>query len=300
MKGGTVMKNQKGFTLIEIVVTVVILAVLMAVAVPISLSFMDDIHEQRILNEAQAVYNVAKSNSRSNKVSLQGSYIDSSGTYYEIDTSIMSSYVSKAKGTGVIKELRYENGEIVLFRYKYDETTYVRYTKDTGIFEIETNPDIQTIAEIIMTSEIPSQKIHNYFNSRPADTAINSTIDSEAPSKEESNNELNGIGNEIYNWLNESGINSNYFSWKVIFEKKETDANKCEHGKRYVYAMYICEKKINASMEGQKLDVKVYKFYADGCQYNLDKSFGTTIQSEVVIKDWKGYKFPVLKIGDVI
>ena len=37
------MKNIKGFTLIEVIVTITLLAVLMAIVVPISLSYMDNI-----------------------------------------------------------------------------------------------------------------------------------------------------------------------------------------------------------------------------------------------------------------
>lgn len=288
------MKNQKGFTLVEIIVTVVILAVLMAVAVPVSLSYIDDVQEKKILNEAQAVYNVAKVGSRSNRLSLAGQYVSTSGTYYEIDSDLLASYVSKAKGTGVIKNLEFVDDDIVFFRYKYNETTYVRYSKETGIFEIEKNPNIGTIAEIIMTSEYPSKKIHDYFSTKN----VNDTIDSEAPSKEQSS-KFNGIGKDIYNWLNESGINSDYFSWKVIFDKKETDQNLCEHGRRYVYAMYICEKKIDSTMIGQEINVNVYKFYADGCKYDLDKSFDTTLKAKIVNKNHEGFNYPVLEINGV-
>ena len=52
------LNNQKGFTLVEIIVTVVILAILMAVAVPVSMSYFDDVHEKRIINEAQSVFHV--------------------------------------------------------------------------------------------------------------------------------------------------------------------------------------------------------------------------------------------------
>lgn len=289
------MKNNKGFTLVEIIVTVVILSILMAVAVPISLSFMDDVGDTKILNEAQAVYNVAKSSSKSNRLSLEGQYISGSGTYYETNNSIMASYVAKAKGTGTIKDLRYENSDLIYFRYKYSEAKYVLYTKESGEFIIETNPDLKTISEIIMTSKDTSGKIHNYFDGRP----VGSTIDSEATSKEDSNGKLNGIGHDVYTWLNENGINSNYFSWKIIFDKKETDNNTCEHNKRYVYAIYISEKKITEAMKDQEVNVSVYKFYADGCIYNLDESFDTMIKARVAIKNVSGYSFPVLVINDI-
>ena len=54
------------------------------------------------------------------------------------------------------------------------------YTKESNEFVIETNPDLSTIAEIIMTSEEPMSQIKDYFNTK----AVGSVADSEAPSKE--------------------------------------------------------------------------------------------------------------------
>lgn len=286
------MNNQKGFTLVEIIVTVVILAILMAVAVPVSMSYFDDVHEKRIINEAQSVFHVAESGSRSNRASLNGTYHSSSGTYYEVNNDILQSYVSKANGSGAIKDLRFENDKISYFRYKYDETTYVLYTKESNEFVIETNPDLSTIAEIIMTSEEPMSQIKDYFNTK----AVGSVADSEAPSKEATGGKLHGIGSAISRWLNDSGINSDYFSWKIIFEKKETDNRMCEHKFRYVYAMYICNEKITKAMVGKELEVCVYKFYADGCVYNLDDSFGSTIKCKVIMQTTQGYTYPILQI----
>ena len=91
-------------------------------------------------------------------------------------------------------------------------------------------------------------------------------------------------------------INSDYFSWKIIFEKKETDDRMCEHKFRYVYAMYICNEKITKAMVGKELEVCVYKFYADGCVYNLDDSFGSTIKCKVIMQTTQGYTYPILQI----
>jgi len=95
------MKNIKGFTLIEVIVTITLLAVLMAIVVPISLSYMDNIQEKKILNEAEAVLSQARSGAHSDRLSLEGKYLSHSGTYTETDSTLLSLYVSKANGVGV-------------------------------------------------------------------------------------------------------------------------------------------------------------------------------------------------------
>lgn len=50
------MKNKKGFTLIEIIVVVVILAVLLAVAVPSVLKYINEADDAKYMTQARAVY----------------------------------------------------------------------------------------------------------------------------------------------------------------------------------------------------------------------------------------------------
>lgn len=53
-------KNKKGFTLIEIIVVVVILAVLMAVAVPSVLKYLDEADDAKYMAQARAAYTIMK------------------------------------------------------------------------------------------------------------------------------------------------------------------------------------------------------------------------------------------------
>ena len=112
------MKNIKGFTLIEVIVTITLLAVLMAIVVPISLSYMDNIQE--------------KNGAHSDRLSLEGKYLSHSGTYTETDSTLLSLYVSKANGVGVIQSLRYEDGNVTYMKYQYNHSTIVIYTKETN------------------------------------------------------------------------------------------------------------------------------------------------------------------------
>ncbi|WP_082189878.1 prepilin-type N-terminal cleavage/methylation domain-containing protein [Candidatus Stoquefichus sp. SB1] len=51
-------KNKKGFTLIEIIVVVVILAVLMAVAVPSVLKYVDEANDAKYITQARSAYTI--------------------------------------------------------------------------------------------------------------------------------------------------------------------------------------------------------------------------------------------------
>ena len=126
------MKNIKGFTLIEVIVTITLLAVLMAIVLPISLSYMDDIQEKKILNEAESVLSQARSGAHSDRLSLEGKYLSHSGTYTETDSTLLSLYVSKANGVGIIQSLRYEDGNVTYMKYQYNHSTIVIYTKETN------------------------------------------------------------------------------------------------------------------------------------------------------------------------
>lgn len=49
-------KNKKGFTLVEVIVVLVILAILIALAVPSVMKYIDDANEAKYLAEARAAY----------------------------------------------------------------------------------------------------------------------------------------------------------------------------------------------------------------------------------------------------
>ena len=49
-------KNKKGFTLIELVVVLVIIAILAAITVPVVTGYIEDANNARYISEAQAVY----------------------------------------------------------------------------------------------------------------------------------------------------------------------------------------------------------------------------------------------------
>ena len=52
------LKNNKGFTLVEIIVVLVILAILAAIAVPAVLGYVDESKKTRYIEEAHSIYTV--------------------------------------------------------------------------------------------------------------------------------------------------------------------------------------------------------------------------------------------------
>lgn len=53
-------RNKKGFTLVEVIVVLVILAILIAIAVPSVMKYIDDANDAKYLAEARAVYVAAE------------------------------------------------------------------------------------------------------------------------------------------------------------------------------------------------------------------------------------------------
>ena len=130
------MKN-KGFTLVEIVVTVAILTVLLAVGVPGLMSYFDDTHEKKILNDANAVLNVAKTYNESNKASLEGRYKASD---FDVNSEMNQEYLTdiedKADVNGNIIKITYKDRKVVSLIYHLDGQDAI-YDQNKNQFRIE-------------------------------------------------------------------------------------------------------------------------------------------------------------------
>lgn len=112
-------KNIKGFTLIEMIVSIVIMAVLMSVVVPVSMRYFDDVENQKIINEANAIYEIAKSEMPSKNDSLAGIYqFEADGEVK--DEEIKKKMVEKANGKGTLETLKYSEGDISDLTYVLD------------------------------------------------------------------------------------------------------------------------------------------------------------------------------------
>ena len=236
------MNNQKGFTLVEIIVTVVILAVLMAVAVPVSMSYFDDVNEKRILNEGQNVLAVARN--RVNKLSLGGSYnevdIASTNDTHSYTSSQRQEIVDKASGSGILTELVYFNSDVTRMRYYIDNVFVVWDGKE---LRIDKDFHIDNVIEVMAGSGSIMNEIKNFFNGH-------SEIDSEAPTAAEAN--LNGVGSRIRTFLLNQGMDIDNLSWTILKTNNQS------------YEFLICDKKITKNDEGKTLTAYSYIFAPDG------------------------------------
>ena len=204
------MKNQKGFTLVEIIVTIVILSVLMAIAVPISLSFMDDIHEQRLLSEGKSILSVAQG--RVNRMSLEGQFVyeTTAENEYNLPSDKRKEIVEKANGNGTLHELVYYNGKVTGMRY-YIENKFVVLKKGNSELEIDKDASPNDVAYILNGSTVLSNDLNEYF--KRAHLANGACVDSKAPS---SASGLDGIGDKIRVFLVNMGVNIDNVSWTFI------------------------------------------------------------------------------------
>lgn len=129
--------RSKGFTLVEIVVTVAILTVLLAVGVPGLMSYLDDTNEKKILNDANTVLNVAKTYNESNKASLEGRYKASD---FDVNSEMNQEYLTdiedKADVNGNIIKITYKDRKVVSLIYHLDGQ-YAIYDQNTNQFRIE-------------------------------------------------------------------------------------------------------------------------------------------------------------------
>lgn len=133
------MKNNKGFTLIEVIVIVVILASLMAVAVPISMSYIDDVNEKKLISEVESIIYVAETTIHSNRSSLNGTYVEegesTDGVIQIQDGDTLDHIVTKANGHGKIVQLSYKGDKVIEIKYEINGKT-INYQEATGDYQI--------------------------------------------------------------------------------------------------------------------------------------------------------------------
>jgi prepilin-type N-terminal cleavage/methylation domain-containing protein len=75
--------NKRGFTLIEIIVVIVIMAVLMAIAVPSVLKYVDEANNAKYISTARSAFNIAQASVVKDTIEQN----DEDETYYAVPTS---------------------------------------------------------------------------------------------------------------------------------------------------------------------------------------------------------------------
>lgn len=108
------MKKNHGFTLIEIIVTVALIGIMMALTIPGVMNYFKDVDMDKARTEASSVLSVAQS--YQDKLSLSGNY-NSTGEIKVIDEEVLTSIVDKANGNGKLNILTFVDGKVNKFRY---------------------------------------------------------------------------------------------------------------------------------------------------------------------------------------
>ncbi len=91
------MRNNKGFTLIEIIVVITLTSILLAISVPGVMNFMSSTKEDSIKMEGQAI--VTQTKAMVNKLNALGSITDSTSGIQS--QKIKTSILSKAKASDI-------------------------------------------------------------------------------------------------------------------------------------------------------------------------------------------------------
>ena len=106
------MKNKNGFTLVELIVTICLIAALMAVAIPGIMKYTNGVSDDQLLSEARSVVSIAKS--QVNQLSLSGQ----AGAQI-LDSEQKKAIVDKAHGKGYIFYIEFDPSTFELSTLTY-------------------------------------------------------------------------------------------------------------------------------------------------------------------------------------
>lgn len=104
------MMNKKGFTLIEIIVSVCLLAVLMALTVPGLMNYFEDIDQDRYVAETRSI--VAQVKSSYSQLSLSGNYGSTT-----LPEDVENNIVKDANGSGDIEFVTFKDEKLFSLSY---------------------------------------------------------------------------------------------------------------------------------------------------------------------------------------
>ena len=141
-------KVVRGFTLVEIVVVLVILAILVATAIPSLIGFVDDAKKKSLANEVRAVYTAAQAYATEH---FGNGDLDDDQIKNDICGLINSEhslyYLLQKDATGTVLDVDVENGKVKSIKYTKDSINNLEadYFIDDGVQFVQLNTDTGAI-----------------------------------------------------------------------------------------------------------------------------------------------------------
>lgn len=122
-------KNQKGFTLVEIIVVLVILAILAAITIPTMLGFVNDARNKALVNEARTAYVAAQSiASETYAIQQDDTKVVNAikdGNTMTAKMQELTNVANESAGANIQIDVEVSNGVVTRFKYWKDGTAVV-------------------------------------------------------------------------------------------------------------------------------------------------------------------------------
>lgn len=130
------LSNKKGFTLVEVIVVLVILAILMAIAIPALTGYIDKANERNVLAEGYHIRNALQTTATmayGDGATIAASYTGTSTVpgSTETFTAAVDKLIGQAMGGSITSITLEPNGALTAFTWVKDTANTVTYT-DTG------------------------------------------------------------------------------------------------------------------------------------------------------------------------
>lgn len=260
--------DQKGFTLIEMIVVIVIIAILAAIGVPAIMKYIDDARDTRLIAQAHSVLTASKA------MGAELSAKDQLATLAQ-DQVLWDEIIENADVDGTLVDLslntqKSASGDFVWFT----SNTYVYYHDEDQSFEIldewdTTSSLIERVHNTLTNNEAIAKQISDYFQK-----VSGNSLDSE------------GINHapELLEALRQEGFDTSRFSFRIYQQPS-------------IHTITISDQKITTDSVGASINVTQFDYGKQAFTGAYVKKTGSAIVS---VKTVEGKKVPYIDLSNTI